>query len=86
VILQFHMSQTIDSLLLDLLEWINKQERTYNEVMSAWRTSCPKLPVWEEAIDRGFVQREYKNELGEIVTITSAGREFLEQRSETSRQ
>jgi D-3-phosphoglycerate dehydrogenase len=79
------MSQTIDSLLLDLLEWINQQERTYNEVMSAWRTSCPKLPVWEEAIDRGLVQRENKNELGEIVAITSAGRKFLEQRSETSK-
>lgn len=79
MILQFHMSQTIDSLLLDLLEWINKQERTYNEVMSAWRTSCPKLPVWEEAVDRGLVQREHKNE-NAIVTLTLAGRAFLQQR------
>lgn len=35
-----------ESLILDLLEWLEQRERTYEEVMDAWRTSCPKLPVW----------------------------------------
>jgi hypothetical protein len=74
------MSQPIDELLLDLLEWIGKQERTYAELMSAWRTSCPRLPVWEEAIDRRLVQRENKTGRGSFVTLTPAGRALLQKR------
>jgi len=37
----------VEALILDLLEWVANGERTYEEVMDAWRTSCPKLPVWE---------------------------------------
>lgn len=40
----------VESLILDLLEWLAERDRDYGEVMSAWRTSCPKLPVWEDAI------------------------------------
>ena len=47
----------IEPLLLDLLEWVAKEPRSYADVMEAWRTSCPRLPVWEEATDRGFLQR-----------------------------
>jgi D-3-phosphoglycerate dehydrogenase len=49
---------TVDSLILDLLEWVSRRERTYEEVIDAWQTSCPKLPVWEEANNRGFVAKE----------------------------
>jgi hypothetical protein len=42
-----------ESLILDLLEWVAGADRTYDEVMDAWRTSCPRLPVWEDANDRG---------------------------------
>jgi len=42
----------VDGLILDLLEWLAKGERSYTEVMDAWRTSCPRLPVWEGAIVR----------------------------------
>ena len=74
------MSETTDVLLRDLLEWIAKQERTYAELMAAWRTSCPRLPIWEEAIDRGFVHRENKDG-GVVVTVTAAGHAFLERRN-----
>ena len=73
---------TVENLTLDLLEWLVRQERTYTETMDAWRTSCPKLPVWEDANDRGFVSLEPRH--GKIiVTITSAGREFLAQHRPT---
>src|SRR5215813_13477360 len=50
----------VESLMLDLLEWIsNPRERTYDEVMDAWRTSCPRLQVWEDASDRGLVTMEH---------------------------
>jgi len=69
----------VESLILDLLEWLAKGDRSYEEVMEAWRTSCPKLPVWEEANDRGLVVREEVNGRC-IVRITSSGLALLEQR------
>ena len=69
----------VEALILDLLEWVTQRDRTYEEVMEAWRTSCPRLPVWEEANDRGLVIREDVNGLC-VVTITSSGRDLLVQR------
>jgi hypothetical protein len=47
--------QVVENLILDLLEWLRLRDRSYEEVIDAWRTSCPKLPVWEDANDRGLV-------------------------------
>lgn len=68
----------VEALVLDLLEWLESSYRTYEEAIDAWRTSCPKLPVWEDANDRGFIAREYLNGR-ELVKITSQGRELLKQ-------
>jgi hypothetical protein len=66
----------VDALILDLIEWLASGERTYTEVMDAWRTSCPRLPVWEDANDRGLiVTQELNGRL--IVRVTSSGRDFL---------
>jgi hypothetical protein len=71
--------KAIEPLILDLLEWVAKGERSYEEVMAAWRTSCPRLPVWEEANDRGLVMID--QEVGRrIVRITPLGRALLRQR------
>ena len=69
----------VEALILDLLEWVTKRDRTYEEVMEAWRTSCPRLPVWEEANDRGLVVRENVNGRC-VIRITSSGRDLLAQR------
>ena len=69
----------VESLILDLLEWLGKQDRTYEETMEAWRTSCPKLPVWEDATDRGLVSMDV-NQGRNTVRITTAGLALLEQR------
>jgi hypothetical protein len=58
---------------------VSKGEKTYAEVIELWRTSCPRLPVWEDTKDRGFVAQENFNERG-IVRITPAGFAFLQQR------
>jgi D-3-phosphoglycerate dehydrogenase len=47
----------VDVLIIDLLEWLSTHERSYEEVLEAWRTSCPRPPVWEDANDRGLVTR-----------------------------
>ena len=69
---------TVDALIVDLLLWLSARDRSYEEVIDAWRTSCPKLPVWEDAKDRGFVAQEH-SEGREIVKLTPAGFEFLQQ-------
>lgn len=73
------MSDSLTPLVLDLLEWIAAKPRPYSEVMDAWRTSCPKLAVWEEANDRGFVAQTRADGREAIVELTPAGRRFLEQ-------
>ena len=50
------MNDTVENLIVDLLEWVGRKERTYRETMEEWRTSCPRLPVWEDANDRGLVE------------------------------
>jgi hypothetical protein len=66
----------VEALILDLLSWLKERDRGYEEVMDAWRTSCPRLPVWEDANDCGFIAREQVN--GNcIVSVTSAGLAFL---------
>jgi len=69
----------VEALILDLLEWVAKRERTYEEVMDAWRTSCPKLPVWEDANDRGLVMRDEINGRS-VVRITASGIALLQRR------
>jgi D-3-phosphoglycerate dehydrogenase len=46
---------SVETLILDLLKWISREERTYEEVIDVWRTSCPRFPIWVEASDRGLV-------------------------------
>ena len=67
------MSDTVDSLILDLLEWIGPNSRPYDEVLDAWRTSCPRLPVWEDANERGFVESRYVPGRGRLVSVSAAG-------------
>ena len=71
------MSEPVEALILDLLEWLVPTPRPYAEVMDAWRTSCPRLPVWEDANERGFVERRRVAGSGEVVTVTSKGRTYL---------
>ena len=66
------------ALVVDFLEWLAAGPKPYDEVMEAWRTSCPRLTVWEDALDEGFVVRNAGG--GTIVVeLTSGGRAFLAQ-------
>jgi hypothetical protein len=71
------VSETVDSLILDLLEWIGPGERPYTETMEAWRTSCPRLPVWEDATDLGFIERHREPGRPAVVAVSAAGTEHL---------
>jgi hypothetical protein len=66
-------------LVIELLAWVAARPRTYEETMSAWRTSCPRMPVWEDATTNALVEivagaggfREH------VVSLTSEGRALL---------
>ena len=51
--------------------------RPYADVLDAWRTSCPRLPVWEEANDRGFVARAHAPGTVQLVLVTESGARHL---------
>lgn len=71
------MADTVETLILDLLEWIGPESRPYSEVIEAWRTSCPRLPVWEEANERGFVEHCHEPGRGTYLSVSPLGREHL---------
>ena len=73
-------AETVESLVLDLLEWVGSEARPYAEVMEAWRTSCPRLPVWEEANGRGFLERRHQPGRGELVCVSTSGARHLRSR------
>lgn len=68
---------SLDPLVLDLIEWVAREPRTYAEVLEVWRTSCPRLTVWEDAVDRGFVERHPAPGSPSMVVVTAAGTAFL---------
>jgi hypothetical protein len=74
------MSDPVDTLVADRLEWIGPRGRPYAEVIDAWRTSCPRLPVWEEANARGYVTREHVAGTGVLTSVSPNGLALLNQR------
>ncbi len=76
--MEFVLADPVEALILDLLEWVGAEPRPYAEVLDAWRTSCPRLPVWEDANDRGFVECRHQQDGAILVCATALGLEFLE--------
>lgn len=67
-----------ETLVLDLVEWIADQPRAYDDVMAAWRTSCPRLTIWEDAIDAGLISVGFGTESQKIVSVSEEGEQFLQ--------
>ena len=58
---------------LQLLDWLAERDRTYAETLEAWKSSCPRLTVWEDALADGLVRIE-----GGAVRLTDAGLRALD--------
>lgn len=71
------MSASIEPLILDLVQFVAVRPRPYAEVIEAWRTSCPRFTVWEEALERGLVAFEHGADGSVWVGATPAGRAAL---------
>jgi hypothetical protein len=70
------VEQTAPAATLELLSWLDLRERSYAETMEAWRSHCPRLTVWEDALAERLVAVR-----GRRVVVTAAGRAVLSSRS-----
>jgi hypothetical protein len=57
---------------LQLLGWIAERPRGYRETVEVWKTSCPRLSTWEDALADGLVRVE-----GGRVGLTESGAGLL---------
>jgi hypothetical protein len=71
------MAEAADPLVLDFVEWVAREPRPYAEVVATWRTSCPRLTIWEDAAEAGYVARETIAGFGLIVAVTEDGKRLL---------
>ncbi len=74
---EVRMTDILTPLTLDFLAWLAPAPRPYNEVMDAWRTSCPRLTVWEDAIDAGLVGHRHEPGGPAMVEMTPCGAALL---------
>jgi hypothetical protein len=68
---------TVETLIIELLEWIGPDARPYAEVQEAWRTSCPRLPIWEDAMAAGYLDTRVAGASERLVAVSASGRRLL---------
>jgi hypothetical protein len=73
------MDEPPSLLMLEFLTWVASRPRTYDEAMDAWRSTCPRQTIWEDALIDGLI-RVARGEAGQQsqVTLTPRGRALLE--------
>jgi len=65
--------------MLEFLVWIADRRRTYAEAMEAWRSSCPRHTIWEDALADGLIRFDGGRTLSEYeVVLTPRGRAVLD--------
>ena len=74
------MTDTLTPLTLDFLAWLAREPREYAEVMEVWRTSCPRLTVWEDAIDAGLISHKHIRGQPIVIELTQRGEALLASR------
>ena len=73
------MPEPVSLLLLQFLQWVSSRRRNYAEAMDAWRSSCPRLTVWEDALLAGLIEIESGTPLRQAeVMLTPQGRAVLD--------
>jgi hypothetical protein len=68
----------VQTLIVELPEWIGPRDHPY-EVLGAWRTTCPRLPVWEDARAAGYLETRFEPGEGRFA-VSSTGRALLFER------
>lgn len=76
------MSDAASLIMIQFLAWVAERPRSYADVMEAWKTSCPRLSVWEDATTEGLVRRQAGPGGRTLICVTARGRALL---AETAR-
>jgi hypothetical protein len=71
------MSEEPSLIMIQFLAWVADQPRNYAQTMEAWRSTCPRLSVWEDAIIEGLVRIE--SDANRTVRLSKRGSAMLEQ-------
>ena len=72
------MTDPAHALTLQFLAWVAEAPRTYAQAMEAWRSTCPRLSIWEDAILDGLVAFEGGATRNQSrVALTPKGRALL---------
>jgi hypothetical protein len=71
------MAEAVSLIMRQFLGWVERRPRTYAEAMDAWRTSCPRLSVWEDAQIEGLIELEGGASRQALVRLTARGRAVL---------
>jgi hypothetical protein len=66
-----------DALTLQMLRWIEPGTHSYAEVLDVWKSSCPRLAIWEDACADGLI--DAAPGLSAVVSLSERGRHFLSQ-------
>jgi hypothetical protein len=48
----------MSTLTEQFLAWVADRPRTYADAMEAWRSTCPRLSIWEDALGDELVRLE----------------------------
>jgi hypothetical protein len=76
------MAEPASLLMLEFLSWVSTRPRTYAEAMEAWRSTCPRQTIWEDALIEGFIQFESDGLPDHSeVTLTPRGRAMLDEKA-----
>jgi len=70
----------LSALTRDFLAWLDRAPRSYAETMEAWRSSCPRLTIWEDALADDLVHVEGGKGTPwgqQMVALTDRGRAAL---------
>ena len=67
------------TLMAQFLRWLEERPRGYAETMDAWRSNCPRLSAWEDALDEGLIRLEPARDgaADMQVRVTATGRARL---------
>lgn len=73
------MTEPLSPNTVELLTWVSSRPRTYAESMEAWRSNCPRLSVWDDALAGGLVSvaRKPGRAREARVALTERGRAML---------
>lgn len=66
------MVDATNALTLQFLDWVAAGRRSHADLMETWRSSCPRLSIWEDALLAGLVRYDPATRVLELTPEGSA--------------